>query len=718
MKLPGRAFWASNSVLWLFIVAGCPSSADLGASAGAAEGGQDEPAPEPGDTPRACESTEPLMAGDAPWSAAPFTPPAPGDGSDDGDEGDDADDGSPNDEGGLDNGFIDTPDGGAVSFECDLFAQDCPAGEKCMPWANDGGPDLNATRCSPVSPDPGAPGDPCTVEGSAVSGIDDCDIGTMCWDVDRSGQGTCIAMCTGSADAPLCDGADAWCYMANDGAISVCLPGEVCEADGACRCMCPADPDCRPEQCAGIQKPDPETILAPQVPRHEEGSSCPETMAPIELYMSNDDSNSQASPILARRTIREGRVVAPQQVRIHEFMNYYDFSQGGGADTPARVAIEMRRTDADAGQFTLMLYAAGRTVSDVDRPPMNLVFSLDTSGSMAGEPIELLKETMRAIAASLRTGDVASIVTWSDTLAVVLDGHVVSGPSDPALLAEIDAISSGGGTNLNAGLVHAYDLAGSHFVAGGVNRVILISDGGANLGITDADLIGSAAADADGEGVYLVGVGVSESSGYNDALMDAATDAGKGAYVFIDSPAEAHRQFEDHFLSNVAVAARNVRMKVTLPWYFGIQAFHGEEYSSDPTEVEPQHLSPNDVMAFHQIIGACDPSQITECDAIAASVDYVHPLTGETGHDEITLPLGELVQGDATRLRKADAIVGYAKALIVIGILSSHGEHAQAATVAGQMSQWLAEAATALGDAELAEVAALMSEYETVLSGF
>jgi Mg-chelatase subunit ChlD len=492
----------------------------------------------------------------------------------------------------------------------------------------------------------------------------------------------------------------------------------VCEADGACRCMCPDDPDCRPEQCAGIQKPDPETILAPQVPRHEEGASCPETMAPIELYMSNDDSNSQASPILARRTIREGRIVSPELVRIHEFMNYYDFSLGDGADAPARVAIEMRRTDPDAGQFALMLYASGRAMSDVDRPPMNLVFSLDTSGSMAGEPIELLQETMRAMAASLRAGDVASIVTWSDTLAVVLDGHVVNGPSDPALLAEIDAIASGGGTNLNAGLVHAYDLAGAHFIAGGINRVVLISDGGANLGITDADLIGSAAADADGEGVYLVGVGVGESSGYNDALMNAATDAGKGAYVFIDSPAEAHRQFEDHFLSNVAVAARDVRMKVTLPWYFGIQAFHGEEYSSDPTEVEPQHLSPNDVMAFHQIISACDPSQITECDAITASVDYQHPLTGEAAHDEISLPLGELVQGDATRLRKADAIVGYAKSLIVIGILGSHGEHAQAAAVAGQMRQWLSDAATASGDAELADVAALMGEYETVLAGF
>jgi hypothetical protein len=121
-------------------------------------------------------------------------------------------------------GFIPTPDGGGNTFECDVFAQDCPEGEKCMPWANDGGSAWNATRCSPIAPDPGQPGDPCTVEGSGVSGIDDCDLGAMCWNVTPDGDGTCIEMCSGSPDAPQCDTSGTVCTVSNEGALAICQP--------------------------------------------------------------------------------------------------------------------------------------------------------------------------------------------------------------------------------------------------------------------------------------------------------------------------------------------------------------------------------------------------------------------------------------------------------------------------------------------------------------
>ncbi|MCX4242328.1 ribulose phosphate epimerase [Paraliomyxa miuraensis] len=123
--------------------------------------------------------------------------------------------------------FLVEPDGGGISFECDIFAQDCPPGEKCMPWSNDGGT-WNATRCSPVAMNPGQPGDDCAVEGSAVSGIDDCDLGAQCWDVDpETNMGTCVAMCTGDEANPICEDPDTTCSIANDGAIVLCLP--VCD---------------------------------------------------------------------------------------------------------------------------------------------------------------------------------------------------------------------------------------------------------------------------------------------------------------------------------------------------------------------------------------------------------------------------------------------------------------------------------------------------------
>src|SRR5262245_46725118 len=114
-----------------------------------------------------CLHQGPLAGGDANWSKAPFEPPGdmPDDtgGSESGGAGDSGgDDGGDVDTGGASFvGFIQDPDGGGVSIECDAWAMDCPRGEKCMPWANDGGSEWNATRCSPLDPDPAHPGDQC-----------------------------------------------------------------------------------------------------------------------------------------------------------------------------------------------------------------------------------------------------------------------------------------------------------------------------------------------------------------------------------------------------------------------------------------------------------------------------------------------------------------------------------------------------------------------------
>ncbi len=141
---------------------------------------------------------------------------------------------------GVMTGFIIPGDGGPVgTFECDLFAQDCMAGEKCMPWADNGGPAWNSTRCSPLDPNPAQVGDECTVEGTGVSGIDNCDIGLMCWGVDEAGVGICEDMCTGSSEAPICENPDDTCSIANNGAIVLCLPEcdpllQECEDGQAC----------------------------------------------------------------------------------------------------------------------------------------------------------------------------------------------------------------------------------------------------------------------------------------------------------------------------------------------------------------------------------------------------------------------------------------------------------------------------------------------------
>jgi hypothetical protein len=127
--------------------------------------------------------------------------------------------------------FLDNPDGGGASFECDPFTQDCPWGQKCMYWANDGGSSWNATRCSDIAPGADEIGEPCTVEGSGTSGIDSCEWGAMCWDVDpETNEGTCVELCSGSESDPVC-----------------LDPSTICTGRGPVLCLptcCPIEQDC------------------------------------------------------------------------------------------------------------------------------------------------------------------------------------------------------------------------------------------------------------------------------------------------------------------------------------------------------------------------------------------------------------------------------------------------------------------------------------------
>ena len=128
--------------------------------------------------------------------------------------------------------FLLHPDGGGVSFECDLFAQDCPPGHKCAAWADDGGSSWNATQCVPIAPDPDQPGEPCTVVGSSTSGIDTCDFGAVCWYVDSETlEGTCVSLCQGDESNPTCPEPDLLCGGNRN--FPLCLP--MC---------CPVEQDC------------------------------------------------------------------------------------------------------------------------------------------------------------------------------------------------------------------------------------------------------------------------------------------------------------------------------------------------------------------------------------------------------------------------------------------------------------------------------------------
>ena len=157
-------------------------------------------------------------------------------------------------------------------------------------------------------------------------------------------------------------------------------------------------------------------------------------------------------------------------------------------------------------------------------------------------------------------------------------------------------------------------------------------------------------------------------------------------------------------------------MQLTMPWYFGIKEFHGEEYSADPAEVEPQHLAANDAMSFHQLVQSCDPAAPQHGDTIKAKATYLDPITLEERSDEYTVSLGEVTQADATQLYKGDVVVSYAKAFIAIDAMISAQQYEDAIGTALAMVEWLEAAADTLADAEVTQMADLMADYAEVLA--
>lgn len=119
--------------------------------------------------------------------------------------------------------FLPSHDAGDDDASCNTLTQNCPAAEKCTHWANDGGSAWNATRCVPIVDDPAHPGEPCTVQGSGVTGLDDCALGSMCFHVDENGTGTCVGFCTGSLDGPFCEDPGQLCSIGGSG-MALCVP--------------------------------------------------------------------------------------------------------------------------------------------------------------------------------------------------------------------------------------------------------------------------------------------------------------------------------------------------------------------------------------------------------------------------------------------------------------------------------------------------------------
>ncbi len=266
-----------------------------------------------------------------------------------------------------------------------------------------------------------------------------------------------------------------------------------------------------------------------------------------------------ASYSIARQWLNEGQLPPAASVRVEEYINSFDYDY----DAPTNgltVVADAGPSPFDTDNIILRLGVQAEEVSADRRPDANLTFVVDTSGSMnRDDRIGLVKVALARLVTELDGGDTVAIVTYSDGATVLLEPTSVR--DRDRILDAIDRLETNGSTNLEAGLRRGYELAGDAFINDGINRVVLASDGVANVGLTDPDgLVGLIRDDAD-RGVQLVTVGVGMGN-FNDVTMETLADDGDGFYAYVNDTEEAERLFSDDLVSTLLTVAIDAKIQV------------------------------------------------------------------------------------------------------------------------------------------------------------
>jgi Ca-activated chloride channel family protein len=263
-----------------------------------------------------------------------------------------------------------------------------------------------------------------------------------------------------------------------------------------------------------------------------------------------------------RRLIGEGRLPERDNVRPEEFVNA--FNQGYAEPPSDGFAVHadgshLPRTHRGGGDLRLLRVGL-QTRSEVDRQDAALTFVVDVSGSMA-EPgrLDLVQDALRTLVDQLRPSDSVAIVAFSSRARVVREMTRVSEKS--ALRAAIDDLRPEESTNLEAGLVLGYRVARDGFRPGATNRVIILSDGLANVGNTRSAPIVAQIQEEARKQIALLGVGV--GSEYGDKLMEQLADKGDGFVVYVSERAQARKVFVERLPATLSVRALDAKVQVT-----------------------------------------------------------------------------------------------------------------------------------------------------------
>ena len=282
---------------------------------------------------------------------------------------------------------------------------------------------------------------------------------------------------------------------------------------------------------------------------------------PLSTFSIDVDTASYSN---VRRFIAMGQLPPPGAVRIEEMVNYFPYYYAAGREVvgehPFITNLEVAGCPWNAEHRLVRVGLQARDVEKGKRPPSNLVFLIDVSGSM-NEPnkLPLVQQSLRMLVGELGENDRVAIVVYAGASGLVLD-------STPAvrrdeILAAIDRLQAGGSTNGGAGIQQAYQVAAANSIQGGTNRVILATDGDFNVGVTDRSSLAKLIEDKRKTGVFLSVLGYGMGN-LKDSTMEELSNNGNGNYAYIDSLREARKVLVEQMGGTLVTVAKDVKIQV------------------------------------------------------------------------------------------------------------------------------------------------------------
>jgi len=358
--------------------------------------------------------------------------------------------------------------------------------------------------------------------------------------------------------------------------------------------------------------------------------------APVSTFSIDVDT---ASYSFLRGSLARNVLPQADAVRTEELINYfpYDYKAPSSADQPFSTNISVFPSPWTEGRKLVRIGIKGYEVQAAQRPRANLVFLIDSSGSMDGpNRLPLVKQSLSMLIDQLDPKDRVAIVTYAGDAGTVLEPTEAKEKSK--ILAAINQLGAGGSTAGGEGIRQAYALAEQNFDANGVNRVILATDGDFNVGITDHDELKSYIERERGKGVFLSVLGFGMGN-YNDALMQTLAQNGNGAAAYIDTINEARKVLVEESTSTIFPIAKDVKIQVefnpaTVSEYrligYETRLLNREDFNNDKVDAG-EVGSGQTVTALYEIVPVTGPRVNEDLRYGAAPAPATSPTTPNNG---------------------------------------------------------------------------------------